>query len=382
MEEPEQHKQYAFVTEPILSALAEEPYKEDPEPESEQPEEPCMKEPEQINNKQPEVIEKLTEQKTRIPNPNPKPIKPVTKRKRQTTILTELVYDDLVGEHVKQLEEITQEEIANRIQHIEQQPVHEQRSSEWYNFRLNMVTASEIAKIFGTNAERLSLLKSKLLFETNRMSSSACEHGIKFEPIARRIYEQLHKVSIKEYGCIRHPCVSFLGASPDGICMTKDHPFFGKLIEIKCPTSRIVNGIVPIHYALQVQTQLEVLNLNVCDYCEFVFKTYTNFEDYQDQFNKDEIQFKGIMIKYSDEQNRHYFIHSELNMEPSSSIPWLNEQQDVILTNPNYVYQSVMYWKLETLMCKEIKRNSILFQNLMPHIETFWKSVMHERIMS
>ena len=38
------------------------------------------------------------------------------------------------------------------------------------------------------------------------------------------------------------------------------------MLEIKCPTKRPITGFIPEYYHYQVQGQLEVCNLNYCDF--------------------------------------------------------------------------------------------------------------------
>ena len=63
---------------------------------------------------------------------------------------------------------------------------------------------------------------------------------------------------MKLFGCIRHPTINFLAASPDGI--DED----GTMIEIKCVYSRKITGIPKKVYYDQMQLQMEVCNLNKC----------------------------------------------------------------------------------------------------------------------
>jgi hypothetical protein len=54
-----------------------------------------------------------------------------------------------------------------------------------------------------------------------------------------------------------------LGASPDGV--TED----GLLIEIKCPLTRKIEKKVPSYYLPQVQLQLEITDLEECDFVQY-----------------------------------------------------------------------------------------------------------------
>ena len=45
----------------------------------------------------------------------------------------------------------------------------------------------------------------------------------------------------------------------------------GRMLEIKCPYSRVINGIVPDNYEVQMQIQLEVCDLEICDFCKLEY---------------------------------------------------------------------------------------------------------------
>ena len=54
-------------------------------------------------------------------------------------------------------------------------------------------------------------------------------HGVLCEEITTRLYEQRFNVVVKEYGCLPHKTINFLGASPDGIVIkSKNNDFSSK----------------------------------------------------------------------------------------------------------------------------------------------------------
>jgi hypothetical protein len=60
----------------------------------------------------------------------------------------------------------------------------------------------------------------------------------------------------------------FLGCSPDGITYCE------KMVEFKCPLTRIINPktAIPNYYLPQIQSSLHILELNECDYMEYSTK--------------------------------------------------------------------------------------------------------------
>ena len=135
-------------------------------------------------------------------------------------------------------------QIQQKIIDISKLKQPEQRTEEWYNMRYNMITASDAASVIGTKTQHINEVELK--------GNKFTEHGQIFEPIASLIYEKLNNTNIIEFGLIQHPTIEIIGASPDGI--TKE----GIMIEIKAPYKRIINGIIPSNYWIQMQFQLEV----------------------------------------------------------------------------------------------------------------------------
>ena len=123
--------------------------------------------------------------------------------------------------------------------------------------------------------------------ENQKNISIHCIHGIKFEPIAQMLYLK-NNIELHEFGSIRHKNLNFIAASPDGISSN------GIMSEIKCPLKKIY-GIPPIYYWYQMQQQLEVCNLNSCDFLECDIKEIS-WEQYKNEYNND--NNSGIIIEY------------------------------------------------------------------------------------
>jgi putative phage-type endonuclease len=169
-------------------------------------------------------------------------------------------------------DELDIKNLLQQIQHIDNIPKHEQRSVEWYQFRRENITASSIGYIDGSkgNSYYYQEVKKKCESDTKNLTGAAILHGIKYEPVATAIYERRNKVKVLEYGCLPHKYIPHLAASPDGICdySAQNPNYTGRMLEIKCPYSRQITGIIPDTYFYQIQVQLEVCDLNYCDFLE------------------------------------------------------------------------------------------------------------------
>jgi hypothetical protein len=111
----------------------------------------------------------------------------------------------------------------------------------------------------------------KTVFLSGENGLSAFKWGRRYEPVARQLFESLVANSpvYDGLGRVRHATLPRLGASPDGLIL--EGPRAGRLLEIKCPISRIIDGKIPIRYYCQMQLQAEVCDVDAVDYVEVQF---------------------------------------------------------------------------------------------------------------
>ena len=177
----------------------------------------------------------------------------------------------------------------------------EQRSPEWYKMRENMITASDFGAILGNSKydSRNSVLKKKCGLGPPFQGNKFTKWGVKYEEVATDIYRYLNKTDVLEFGCIPHPNYSYLGASPDGI--TPD----GVMLEIKVPYSReFEKDNIPPHYYDQMQGQLEVCDLDECDFLQVKLEEYSDVKEYEPREaltdNLDGLEFYRVFSKKFD----------------------------------------------------------------------------------
>lgn len=184
----------------------------------------------------------------------------------------------------------------HRLEDLAKIPTIVQRTEDWYNARNNMITASDFAQAlnegkFGTQ-KQLFIKKSGYVEDTFNSSLPPLIWGTMFEPVATMIYEKRFDVKVNEFGLLKHPYRNYFGASPDGITDN------GIMLEIKCPFKRKITGEIPIQYYYQIQGQLDVCDLEECDYFECEFKLYRNDVEYLNDTSCNE---KGIILKKNNE---------------------------------------------------------------------------------
>ena len=192
----------------------------------------------------------------------------------------------------------------------------EQRSPEWFELRKGKITASEYSacikydeylkeltdnhimkvqksiKVGSTSCSSYSSRHKYIGVKSGIIARDFCQNeftqwGVKYEPIATSIYEYDVGTEVVEFGLLPHSTIPFLGASPDGI--TKN----GIMLEIKCPFSDRQIGVPNIGYWMQMQLQLEVADMNYCDFQDCRIREYRNFEEYE----KDDVsKYKGMIL--------------------------------------------------------------------------------------
>ena len=153
----------------------------------------------------------------------------------------------------------------------------DQRTDAWHAKRGEMITASEVYGVFGSASARRDVMLRKLEPRPQGEGPpiTALLWGTRFEPIAKRIYEERTKCQITDVSCVQHPIHKFLGASPDGLICPNDPTDmkrYGRLVEFKCPISRVAKDEIPAGYIHQMQMQMECTGIDECEYVEFRFK--------------------------------------------------------------------------------------------------------------
>lgn len=298
------------------------------------------------------------------------------------------IYNNLV---ISQDVNITKDYIKNRLNQIKNYqeqlekikkiPIIIQRSDEWFNTRKNLITSSDMAQAlnkgkFGSQKEFLTKKVNNLIENNNTYIQSdilPLIWGVKYEEVANKIYMKRNKVKVFEFGLIKHPNIECFGASPDGISE------LGIMLEIKCPFKRKIDGAIPEQYWMQIQGQLEVCNLEECDYLECKLWEYKNENNFIEDTHKDMITLtkdlneKGIMIEYKENGERKY-LYSELSMNNDEMIKWKEE----VISNFDFTIEfDITYWRLNEYFCKRVYRDKIFFNKNIEHLEFLWKKIVY-----
>jgi len=270
------------------------------------------------------------------------------------------------------------------------QPV--QRTPEWYQFRWNLITASNAWKAFESQSTINQLIYEKCQpikkFDDNNgddeqvkmvNTNTSLHWGQKYEPLSVLIYEHKYKTQVEDFGCIQHPTYKFIGASPDGINVNKSSDRYGRMLEIKNVVSRDINGIPKKEYWVQMQLQMEVCDLDECDFLETKFTEYPDYNAYKNDITD---KMKGVIIYFHTKEGKPFYAYKPLELVEEDDI---SKWEDDILSlyqseEYNYTYMKFIYWKLEVFSCVLVLRNKEWFKNNIPQLEKVWKIIEQERV--
>jgi len=154
----------------------------------------------------------------------------------------------------------------------------EQGTEEWKLARCGLVTASRVADIIAKTKSGYSTSRANYMaelicerltsFPTEGFVSSAMQHGIVTEPMARAAYEGTVGALVIETGFVPHGSIPMAGASPDGLIGDDG------LVEIKCPITAthietLLGQSTPGRYATQMQWQMACTGRKWCDFVSF-----------------------------------------------------------------------------------------------------------------
>lgn len=194
----------------------------------------------------------------------------------------------------------------------------EQRTPEWYAFRENLITASSWGNVFGWIGSPKEVILQKLGHEASQFKGNEFTRwGTKYEPVATMIYEKRTGKKIIDFGCLRHPAEEnfFLGASPDGIAMD------GVMLEIKCPPRREIGPIPPNYYWAQMQGQLEVCDLEQCDFLECKLEEYDDEDAYLEDMDENGPE-SGVVLTFKNKDDLKHF-YSPFYMKGKELTDWM-----------------------------------------------------------
>ena len=272
----------------------------------------------------------------------------------------------------------------------------EQRTPEWYEQMTKILSASELGNLFASPRQRAKMVVAKTLPYVSRNNPlavysdrmSAFDWGIRFEPVVKQIYCHKYGVEVKELGRMHLPTDPRCTASPDGLVYScPQNQKTGRLIEIKCPVTREIDGSIPKDYYAQMQMQMQVTGCKKCDYVEAQFASpYNNM-----QIRDGPALYSGIIAlvrknipdrgeekwigNISGEETKDITINQRLEDEFRYDYGPVNNDNWSPTIGEGEEIAELIPWKLLKWSEQLVQRNDEWWANLIPIIDKFWEDV-------
>jgi len=308
-----------------------------------------------------------------------------------------------------------------KIRALQEKPQPDQRTPEWYERRNNLITASAASKAFGSQASVNQLIYEKCKSQAEAAAAAAAvaataaaagtshneslpaplqgpvnsplHWGQRYEPVTVMVYEHRNKTTLGEFGCIQHDEHPFIGASPDGINIDAASPIYGRMVEIKNIVNREITGQPKEEYWIQTQIQMEVCDLDECDFVETRFKEYDSKEEYDaDGTTKEGYTAKGnekgVILWFQTApaltQYGHIATPTQLyEYAPIGATPYEFDkwEEEIFAKHERLrsVWVRTIYWYLDEYSCVLVRRNRLWFEEAVKVLAGVWATIEEER---
>ncbi len=281
--------------------------------------------------------------------------------------------------------ETNTDSIRERLQCLAAVPQPEQRTDEWYAFRKLYLTASSAWKAFGTEASFNQLVYDKCKPVSGYTKGgggvnveSPLHWGQKYEPVSVMWYERQFKTKVGEFGCIPHPTLKCLAASPDGINIDEQNPRYGRMLEIKNVVSREITGIPKKEYWIQMQLQMAVCGLPECDFLETKFVEYDDVaaaEADGDWHAAQDGSPKGRILQFMVDGTPAYE-YQPLGASEQQAREW---EDEVRARRMGDSWIQDIHWKLEVVSCVLVDFNPRWMRAAEERLKSTWAIIERER---
>ncbi len=265
----------------------------------------------------------------------------------------------------------TLEQRKANITHLLERPQVEQRTHDWYMEASNLLTASQIGTLFGGPAGRAKLVMDKAsgnvdtsarrtVVRTEEMN--AFTWGIRFEPVIKQLYCHLTGTKVVDLGRLKHATEKHLAASPDGLVVEGPQERLGRFVEFKAPVSRPITEEIPEDYLMQMQIQMEVGNVEECDYFEVRFHSQYG-QRLMNPCTNPRFQGRVAIIGNEEETPLRY------EYGPLDDMGW------VPTIAPNETLLEMVPWATDLWYMKTVERSRLWFESIQSDLKAFWRDV-------
>jgi hypothetical protein len=128
-----------------------------------------------------------------------------------------------------------------------------------------------------------------------------------------------------------------------------------------------------------MQLQMEVCDLDECDFLETKFTEYQDAESFYNLEEKEVV--KGSIMYFNTNESKPFYLYKPLHITDYEEInQWEEEMVELYQEQKKMVWIKNIYWKLEKLSCVLVLRNKEWFKNNVEQIGKIWKIIEEERI--
>ena len=142
---------------------------------------------------------------------------------------------------------------------------------------------------------------------------------------------------------------------------------------------------------MQVQLQLEVCDLDYCDFLECDIRIYNGMRDFLDDSPKGTTSYnftrsgkrKGVIYEYTEKNtpsnSGNKYKYCSLNLTDEEVSQWISDVKNEIIKDSNLVPIGCKYWWIEEYNVTLLKRDPEYFEEMVHKLDTFWKEVLYYR---
>jgi hypothetical protein len=178
------------------------------------------------------------------------------------------------------------------------------------------------------------------------------------------------------------------------------------MLEIKCPYSRkIVDGVIPDKYKMQIQGQLAVCKLKECDYIECIFKSLETAEEYleledgthgtADTKHGTSVRH-GVIAEFYNRAGEYVYFYSEPDRTPAECLEDIRIIAEGIIKDggssgsgsssggsggDKLKFSKYTYWRLDEMIIQRVVFNAKEWETIIPKINTFWEKVEEYKLL-
>lgn len=136
-----------------------------------------------------------------------------------------------------------------------------------------------------------------------------------------------------------------------------------------------------------MQLQMEVCDLDECDFLETKFIEYPDRKSYEED-NLDEHKgqeyhcvSKGVIIQFYSKEGAPFYAYMPFMLTKDQMTEWQETMIDLYQSSQyNYTFVQFIYWKLEKYSCVLVTRNRKWFRDNISQLQNIWNIIEKERI--